>query len=308
MDELMKQLVKALGIYVRGHGFKVVLNYADVETDNLDVRDRVYAANKCDMEATLHMLDQLEVDVSEETGRSYVSLIRQKFCWGTIFPIGLKRYRDPKEEPIEKEPLLELKEIGYLIACRMLVLSSVERVHEEDIPKTAFRTRSKEFVVYCDASNQELADVRTLMMDEARASRYLVHSGADKTYYDLRDMYGGHVWRRILLPMFPRSSSGYDTNWVIVDRLTKIVVEDLLRGFVGYKSIERDRLMVIEVMVAMDISLCSHFSDNENDVTCGDLEAAFEYPVLFRPTGYSIAYDLKEEQIEEEPLEEPNEE
>ncbi|GJS92363.1 putative reverse transcriptase domain-containing protein [Tanacetum coccineum] len=31
--------------------------------------------------------------------------------------------------------------------------------------------------------------------------RYLVNSGADKTYYDLRDMYGGHVWRRILLPM-----------------------------------------------------------------------------------------------------------
>ncbi|GJW76811.1 putative reverse transcriptase domain-containing protein [Tanacetum coccineum] len=31
--------------------------------------------------------------------------------------------------------------------------------------------------------------------------RYLVHLGADKTYYDLRDMYGGHVWRRILLPI-----------------------------------------------------------------------------------------------------------
>ncbi|GJT57313.1 putative reverse transcriptase domain-containing protein [Tanacetum coccineum] len=45
------------------------------------------------------------------------------------------------------------------------------------------------------------SDVRTLMMDEAHASRYLVNSGADKTYYDLRDMYGGHVWRRILLPM-----------------------------------------------------------------------------------------------------------
>ncbi|GJX67774.1 putative reverse transcriptase domain-containing protein [Tanacetum coccineum] len=25
--------------------------------------------------------------------------------------------------------------------------------------------------------------------------------GADETYYDLRDMYGGHVWRRILLPI-----------------------------------------------------------------------------------------------------------
>ncbi|GKB74907.1 hypothetical protein Tco_0936319 [Tanacetum coccineum] len=46
-----------------------------------------------------------------------------------------------------------------------------------------------------------IGDVRTLMMDEAHASRYLVHSGADKTYYDLRDMYGSHVRRRILLPI-----------------------------------------------------------------------------------------------------------
>ncbi|GJZ71316.1 hypothetical protein Tco_0635167, partial [Tanacetum coccineum] len=47
---------------------------------------------------------------------NYVSLIRKKFCWGTIFLIGLKRYRDPKEEPIEKEPLMELKEIGYEVS------------------------------------------------------------------------------------------------------------------------------------------------------------------------------------------------
>ncbi|GJZ14244.1 hypothetical protein Tco_0549474 [Tanacetum coccineum] len=47
----------------------------------------------------------------------------------------------------------------------------------------------------------EEGDVRTLMIDEAHASSYLVHSGADKTYYDLRDMYGGHVWKRILLPI-----------------------------------------------------------------------------------------------------------
>ncbi|GJS59726.1 hypothetical protein Tco_0654510 [Tanacetum coccineum] len=43
----------------------VVLNYADVETDNLDVRDRVYAANRGDMEATLHMLGQLEVMIAD---------------------------------------------------------------------------------------------------------------------------------------------------------------------------------------------------------------------------------------------------
>nr|GEY26493.1 hypothetical protein [Tanacetum cinerariifolium] len=45
-------------------------------------------------------------------------------------------------------------------------------------------------------------DVRTLIMDEAYKSKYFVHPGADKMYYDLKD-------------------SGYDTFWVIVDRLTK---------------------------------------------------------------------------------------
>ncbi|GJY79008.1 retrovirus-related pol polyprotein from transposon TNT 1-94 [Tanacetum coccineum] len=43
---------------------------------------------------------------------SYVFLIRKKFCWETIFLIGLKCYRDPKEEPIGKEPLID--------TCRML--------------------------------------------------------------------------------------------------------------------------------------------------------------------------------------------
>ncbi|GJS16588.1 putative reverse transcriptase domain-containing protein [Tanacetum coccineum] len=103
-----------------------------------------------------------------------------------------------------------------------------------DAPILSLPDGSKEFVVYCDASNQGLGcvlmkrgkvenataemlcgldqlmerkedggmkfiwvplidDVRTLIMDEAHASRYLVHPGTDKTYYDLRDMYGGHV-------------------------------------------------------------------------------------------------------------------
>ncbi|GJT07508.1 putative reverse transcriptase domain-containing protein [Tanacetum coccineum] len=34
-----------------------------------------------------------------------------------------------------------------------------------------------------------MGDVRALIMDEAHKSKYLVHPGADKMYYDLRDMY-----------------------------------------------------------------------------------------------------------------------
>ncbi|GJZ98964.1 putative reverse transcriptase domain-containing protein, partial [Tanacetum coccineum] len=32
-------------------------------------------------------------------------------------------------------------------------------------------------------------DIRTIIMDEAHKSKYSVHSGADKMYYDLRDRY-----------------------------------------------------------------------------------------------------------------------
>nr|GEV34600.1 hypothetical protein [Tanacetum cinerariifolium] len=62
--------------------------------------------------------------------------------------------------------------------------------------------KPKDFMVYCDASGLGLGyvlmkidkvplkgDVRTLIIDEAHKLKYFVHQGADKMYYDLRDMY-----------------------------------------------------------------------------------------------------------------------
>ncbi|GJW27575.1 putative reverse transcriptase domain-containing protein [Tanacetum coccineum] len=76
-------------------------------------------------------------------------------------------------------------------------------------------------------------DVRTLIMDEAHKSKYSVHPGADKMYYDLRDRPSGllqqpeiPIWKwegttMDFVTKLPRTSSGHDTIWVIVDRLTK---------------------------------------------------------------------------------------
>ncbi|GKA88324.1 reverse transcriptase domain-containing protein [Tanacetum coccineum] len=78
-----------------------------------------------------------------------------------------------------------------------------------------------------------IGDVRTMIMDEAHKSKYSVHPGADKMYYDLRDMPSGLLqqpeipewkWDKITMDFItklPRSKSGHDTIWVIVDRLTK---------------------------------------------------------------------------------------
>ncbi|GJQ94115.1 putative reverse transcriptase domain-containing protein [Tanacetum coccineum] len=83
--------------------------------------------------------------------------------------------------------------------------------------------------------------VRKLIMDEAHTSRYSVHPGADKMYYDLRDLYWwpGFLqqpeipewkWEKIAMDFItklPKSSSGHDTIYVVVDRLTKFPVYGL---------------------------------------------------------------------------------
>nr|GEW63691.1 putative reverse transcriptase domain, aspartic peptidase domain protein [Tanacetum cinerariifolium] len=74
-------------------------------------------------------------------------------------------------------------------------------------------------------------DVRTLIIDEAHKSKYFVHLGVDKMYYDLRDRYWWPGMKKDIVGYegitidfvikLPRTSSGHDTIWVIVDRLSK---------------------------------------------------------------------------------------
>ncbi|GJR93837.1 putative reverse transcriptase domain-containing protein [Tanacetum coccineum] len=104
-------------------------------------------------------------------------------------------------------------------------------------PFLALSDGLKDFVVYCDVSDLGLGplngDVRILIMDEAYKSKYSVHPGADKMYYDLRDRPSGLLqqpeipewkWEKTIMDFvtkLPRTSNGHDTIWVIMDRLTK---------------------------------------------------------------------------------------
>nr|GEZ66120.1 reverse transcriptase domain-containing protein [Tanacetum cinerariifolium] len=91
-------------------------------------------------------------------------------------------------------------------------------------------------------------DLRALIMHESHKSKYSVHPGSDKMYQDLKQLYWWPnmkadiptypssllvqpeipQWKWDYITMdfvtkLPRTSSGYDTIWVIVDRLTKSV-------------------------------------------------------------------------------------
>ncbi|GJT49487.1 putative reverse transcriptase domain-containing protein [Tanacetum coccineum] len=90
-------------------------------------------------------------------------------------------------------------------------------------------------------TSKEEVLLRTIIIDEARKTRYSVHPGADKMYHDLR----GYVkaehqrpsgllqqpeipewkWYKITMDFItklPKTKSGHDTIWVIVDRAATV--------------------------------------------------------------------------------------
>ncbi|GKD58088.1 putative reverse transcriptase domain-containing protein [Tanacetum coccineum] len=148
-------------------------------------------------------------------------------------------------------------------------------------------------------------EVRILIMDEAHKSKYSVHPGADKMYYDLRDRYwwpgmkkdiaeyvskcltclkvkaehqrpSGLLqqpkipvwkWERITMGFvtkLPRTSSGHDTIWVIMDRLTKSAHFLPMRE--DYKMERLARLYLNEIVARHGVPI-SIISDRDSRFT-----------------------------------------
>ncbi|GJS01270.1 putative reverse transcriptase domain-containing protein [Tanacetum coccineum] len=147
--------------------------------------------------------------------------------------------------------------------------------------------------------------MRTMIMDKAYKSKYFVHPGADKMYYDLRDMYwwpgmkkdiavyvnrcftclkvkaehqrpSGLLqqpkipewkWERIAIDFvtkLPRTSSGHDVIWVIVDWLTKSAYFLPMRE--DYKMDRLARLYLNEIIARHGVPI-SIISDHDSRFT-----------------------------------------
>ncbi|GJR13867.1 putative reverse transcriptase domain-containing protein [Tanacetum coccineum] len=165
-------------------------------------------------------------------------------------------------------------------------------------------------------------DVRTLIMDEAHKSKYSIHPGADKMYYDLRDMYWWPGMKKVItvyvrkcltcskvkaehqrpsgllqqpeilvckweiiaidfVTKLPRTSSGHDTIWVIVDPLTKSAHFLPIRE--DYKMDRLARLYLNEIIArhGLDMSTAYHpQTDGQSERTIQILEDKLRACVL----------------------------
>ncbi|GJS35431.1 putative reverse transcriptase domain-containing protein [Tanacetum coccineum] len=77
-----------------------------------------------------------------------------------------------------------------------------------------------------------LGNLRGVIMHESHKSKYSIHPGSDKMYQDLKKLYWWPNMKAKLPPMsenitmdfvtkLPKTSTGQDTIWIILDRLTK---------------------------------------------------------------------------------------
>ncbi|GJQ96179.1 putative reverse transcriptase domain-containing protein [Tanacetum coccineum] len=134
-------------------------------------------------------------------------------------------------------------------------------------------------------------DVRTLIMDEAHKSKYSVHLGADKMYYDLR-----YRIAMDFVTKLPRTSSRHDIIWVIIDRLTKSAHFLPMRE--DYKMDRLARLYLNEIVarhggpIAIILDRNSCFTSSER--TIQTLEDMLRACVLDFEGSWDVHLPLKE--------------
>ncbi|GJS12478.1 hypothetical protein Tco_0406950 [Tanacetum coccineum] len=150
-------------------------------------------------------------------------------------PVAKSTYRlAPSEMQEMSEQLQELedrrptKDKGELEVYLKLVLESRRREVLGDALSRKERVKSRRvrgmiLAVQSEAFKQENVLVVGSVMDEVHASRYLVHPRADKTYYNLGDMYCLRYLSEneiespwILSLNFQGQSSEYDVIWVMI--------------------------------------------------------------------------------------------
>ncbi|GJS22882.1 putative nucleotidyltransferase, ribonuclease H [Tanacetum coccineum] len=167
-------------------------------------------------------------------------------------------------------------EIRYHLGKANVVADALSR--RKGNPK---RVRSYEYDLQSSIKDRILAaqkevvgEVRTLIMDEAHKSKYSIHLGADKMYYDLRDRNWWPGMKKDIaeyegmsmdfVTKLSRTSSGHDTIWVIVDRLTKSAHFLSMRK--DYKMERLARLYLNEIVARHGVPI-SIISDRDSRFT-----------------------------------------
>ncbi|GJS21981.1 putative reverse transcriptase domain-containing protein [Tanacetum coccineum] len=208
-----------------------------------------------DHKSLQHILDQKDLNMRE---RRWIKLLSDYDCKIRYRPVKANVVADALSRKERSEPLRVralVMTIGLDLPSRILEVQKeairVENLEAEDISGMLKKLEARADGTLCLDNRSWLpcyGDTRSLIMHESHKSKYSIHPGSDKMYHDLKMLYwwpnmkadiATYVskcltcakvdipewnWEKITIDFItklPKTAVGYDSIWVIVDRLTK---------------------------------------------------------------------------------------
>ncbi|GJR75048.1 putative reverse transcriptase domain-containing protein [Tanacetum coccineum] len=257
----------------------------------LKIRRHYLYGTKCTMfidhKSLQHILDQKELNMRQ---RCWLELLSDYDCEICYHPGKANVWADSLSRKEQNKPLRVralVTTIGLNLPKQILEAQieaqkpknikneDVGGMIRKDIPKEKLEPRPDGTL--CLSSRSWLpcyGDLRTVIMHESHKSKYSIHPGSDKMYQDMKKLYWWPNMKADIATYVSKCltcakvkaehqrPSGYDTIWVIIDRLTKSAIFVPMRETDPMEKLARMYLKEKALGTNLDMSTAYHPQTN----------------------------------------------